>query len=59
MKKLALAAVVAVIGTAAVAGTPVVPYIEPDIIIQEATSSSSAGLLVPIFLIILIAAAGR
>ncbi len=57
MKKLALAAVVASVGTATFAGAPDAPYIEPEIIIEEAGSSSAAGILVPVFLLLVLAAA--
>lgn len=58
MKKFAIAAVIAVAATTAVsAGTIVEPYIEPEVIIEEAASSSGAGLIVPLMLLAIIAVA--
>jgi len=60
MKKFALAAVVAVTGTATFAGGLAAPVVEmaPKIIVEEATGGSSgAGLIIPLILIALIAAA--
>ena len=57
MKKFAIAAIIAVAATTAVsAGTIVEPYIEPEVIIEEAATSSGAGLIVPLMLIAIIAA---
>ncbi|MCR9067978.1 MAG: hypothetical protein NXH79_03960 [Rhodobacteraceae bacterium] len=55
MKKLALAAALAVLATGAYAGG-VAPVIEP-VVIAEDTSTSAGGILVPILALLLIAAA--
>ncbi|MBO6852600.1 MAG: hypothetical protein JJ872_02420 [Marivivens sp.] len=58
MKKLALAALFIGVASAAVAGGMAAPVIEMDpVVIEEATSSSDAGLIIPLILIALIAAA--
>lgn len=57
MKKLSIAAAIALSATAANAGALVDPIVEPEIIIEEASSSSSAGLLIPILLLIMIGVA--
>lgn len=58
MKKFALAAAVtAATLSAANAGALVDPIVEPEIIIQEAGTSSSAGILIPILLLIMIGVA--
>jgi hypothetical protein len=56
MKKLALAALLAVSATGAFAGGMAEPVMETEVV-AAATSSSSAGIIVPILLILLIAAA--
>ncbi len=56
MKKLAAAAVFAVAGTAAFAGGYSEPVIEAPVVIEE-TSSSSAGYIVPLLVLALVAAA--
>ncbi len=56
MKKLALAAMSLVTGSAAFAGGLAEPVMEPEVV-EAATSSSSAGIIVPIILLLLIAAA--
>lgn len=56
MKKLALAAVVAVAGTAAMAGSYVDPVVEPEVVVAH-SSSSASGIVVPLLLLLLVAAA--
>jgi hypothetical protein len=56
MKKLALAAALAVVATGAFAGGYVEPMVEPVVIVED-TSSSAGGILVPVLALILIAAA--
>ncbi|ARE40647.1 hypothetical protein RGUI_2506 [Rhodovulum sp. P5] len=56
MKKLALAAALSVAATSAFAGGYTEPVIEPEVIVED-TSSSAAGILVPLIAVILIAAA--
>ena len=51
MKKLALAALIATVGTAAMAGTLADPIIEPEIIVEHSTSSA-AGIIIPILLLV-------
>ncbi|MBK1636124.1 hypothetical protein [Rhodovulum adriaticum] len=55
MKKIALAAAVSVAATTAFAGGYSEPVIEPEIIVED-TSSSAAGILVPIVALVLVAA---
>jgi len=57
MKKLSIAAAIALSATAANAGALVDPIVEPEIIIEEAATSSSSGLLIPLLLLIMIGAA--
>lgn len=57
MKKLALAAVLATLGTAAVAGGYEAPVMEAPVIVEETASSSAGGLLVPLLILALVAAA--
>ena len=47
-KALLVAAVAALAATAAQAGTVAPPMIEPEIVVETATSSSSAGIIVPL-----------
>ena len=56
MKKLALAAVLAVVATGAYAGGVVEPVIIPEVIVED-TSTTAGGILVPIIALVLIAAA--
>ena len=56
MKKLALAAVMAVIGSSAFAGGMAEPVMEPEVV-KAATSSSAGGVIVPLLLLLLVAAA--
>lgn len=56
MKKFVLAAAMTVAASSAFAGSLADPIIEAPIIVEEATSSS-AGVLVPILLLVLVAAA--
>ncbi|ALG88897.1 MAG: hypothetical protein CL814_08940 [Confluentimicrobium sp.] len=58
MKKFALAAVVSMMATASFAGSMAEPVIEmePEVIEQD-TSSSAGGVLVPIMFLVMIAAA--
>lgn len=57
MKKLALAAALTVAASTAFAGGMADPIIEAPVIEEVATSSSSAGLVVPLLLIAIVAAA--
>ncbi|SFB11555.1 hypothetical protein SAMN05421688_2987 [Poseidonocella pacifica] len=58
MKKLALAAALSVAGTHAFAGSMAEPVMEAPVIVEETEASSSgAGLIVPLILIALVAAA--
>jgi len=57
MKKLALAALFIGVASAAVAGGMAAPVMEAEPIVLEATSSSDAGMIIPLILIALIAAA--
>jgi hypothetical protein len=56
MKKLVLAAAMTVAASSAFAGSLADPIIEAPVIVEEA-SSSSAGVLVPILILVLVAAA--
>lgn len=58
MKKLALAALVAVAGSAAMAGTIIEPIIEPEVIVAH-SSSSVGGIIIPILLLVGLAIALR
>jgi len=51
MKKLALAALFAVVGGAAMAGALADPIIEPEIIVEH-TTMSAAGIIIPILLLV-------
>ncbi|GAA0297015.1 hypothetical protein [Rhodovulum strictum] len=55
MKKIALAAAVSVAATAGFAGNMAPPVMEPEVIVQD-TSSSAGGIIVPILALILLAA---
>ena len=57
MKKLALAGLIAIAGTAAMASGYVAPapMMEPEVIVAE-SSSSVGGIVVPLLLLVLIAA---
>ncbi|WP_414898941.1 hypothetical protein [Rhodovulum sp. YEN HP10] len=55
MKKLALAAAFAATASTAFAGGYSEPVIEPEVIVQD-TSSSAQGVLVPLLALILVAA---
>ena len=56
MKKLALAALIVVAGTAAaMAGSYVDPVIEPEVIVAQ--TSSSSGIVIPLLLLLLVAVA--
>jgi len=56
MKKLALAALIAVTGSAALAsGYVAPPYVEPEVIVAH-SSSSVGGIVVPLLLLIIVAA---
>ena len=59
MKKLALAAVIAVTATAAVAGSMEAPVMEmAPVVVEEGSSASSAGnMVVPLILLALVALA--
>ena len=58
MKKIAIAAaIVAVAGTAAIAGGMDAPVMEMAPVIEETTNSSAGGFLVPLLLLLLVAAA--
>ncbi|WP_095587782.1 hypothetical protein [Actibacterium ureilyticum] len=56
MKKLALAAALSVAATTAFAGNMAEPVMEPEVIVED-TSSSNGGILVPLFFLVLVAAA--
>jgi len=56
MKKLALAALLVVAGTAAMAGSYVDPIIEPEVIVAH-SSSSVGGIVIPLLLLLVVAAA--
>lgn len=56
MKKLVLAAAMTVAASSAFAGSLADPIIEAPVVVEEATSSS-AGVLVPILILVLVAAA--
>ena len=57
-KSITLGAIAAVSATAAFAGGMTAPIMEETVMVEEvATSSSSAGLIIPLILIALIAAA--
>jgi hypothetical protein len=55
MKKIALAALIAVTGTAALASGYIEPYVEPEVIVAH-SSSSVGGIVVPLMLLLLVAA---
>ena len=57
MKKIALAAAVALSASSAFAGGLSEPVMEPAPVVEEATSSSSGGILIPVLLLVLVAAA--
>ncbi|MDG1068882.1 MAG: hypothetical protein P8P40_11005 [Sulfitobacter sp.] len=56
MKKLVLAAAMTVAASSAFAGSLADPIIEAPVVVEEATSSS-AGVLVPVLILVLVAAA--
>jgi C4-dicarboxylate transporter len=56
VKKLVLAASIAVCSTNAFAGGLAEPTMEPAVVIQK-TSSSAGGILIPLLILILVAAA--
>jgi hypothetical protein len=56
MKKVALAAVLSLAATTAMAGGMAEPVMEPEVIVEE-TASSDAGILVPLLFLVLVAAA--
>ena len=56
MKKIALAAAFATLATGAFAGNIVEPTMEPEVIVED-TSSSAGGIMVPLLALVLIAAA--
>lgn len=56
MKKFAIAFALVTVATAAAhAGNPVEPIIEPEIIVEQASSSSGAGIIVPLLLLAIVA----
>lgn len=58
MKKVMLAAAVAALAaTAAHAGSLADPIVEPEIIVETATSSSAAGIIVPLLFLAAVGAA--
>lgn len=57
MKNLILAGAISLIATSAFAGALTDPIVEPDVIIEAATTSSSQGIIVPIFFLIMLGAA--
>ena len=56
MKKLALAALLAVVGTAAFASGYPEPMVEPEVVVAH-SSSSVGGIVVPLLLLLLVAVA--
>ena len=55
MKKVMIvAAVTALAATAAHAGALVDPIVEPEVIVEQSSSSSSAGLIVPLIFLALV-----
>ena len=56
MKKLALAAALSIAATSAFAGG-VEPVMEPAPVVETASSSSNGGLIVPLLVLVLVAAA--
>lgn len=57
MKKLVLAAALTAAASTAFAGNVAEPRMEPEVIVEAAASSSSAGILVPLVMLAIIAAA--
>ncbi len=55
MKKLALAGLLAVVGTAALASGYVEPIVEPEVVVAH-SSSSVGGIVIPLLLLVLVAA---
>lgn len=55
MKKLALAGLLAVVGSAALASGYVAPVVEPEVVVAH-SSSSVGGIVIPLLLLILVAA---
>ncbi|MCB1406085.1 MAG: hypothetical protein KDK01_07425 [Rhodobacteraceae bacterium] len=55
MKKLALAALLAVTGSAALASGYIEPIVEPEVIVTH-SSSSVGGIVVPLLLLVVVAA---
>lgn len=58
MKKLALAGLMAVVGTAAFASGYVAPVVEPEVVVAH-SSSSVGGIVIPLLLLLLVAAAAN
>ncbi len=58
MKKLALAALFAAVGTAAMAGALADPIIEPEVIVEHSTASAAA-VIIPILVLVAAAIALR
>lgn len=56
MKKLALAALFIVAGTAAMSGTIIEPIVEPEVVVDHSASSFS-GIIVPLLILLAIGAA--
>lgn len=55
MKKIALAAAFALVGTASLAGNLVEPRVEPQVVVAH-SSSSASGVIVPLLLLVVLAA---
>jgi hypothetical protein len=55
MKKFAIVAIVSMAATSAIAGGPVEPIMEPEVIVEE-TATSPGGIIVPLVLLAVIAA---
>jgi len=55
MKKLALAGLMAIVGTAAFASGYVAPVVEPEVVVAH-SSSSVGGVVVPLLLLLVVAA---
>ena len=55
MKKFALAGLMAVVGTAALASGYTEPVVEPEVVVAH-SSSSVGGIVIPLLLLVLVAA---
>ena len=57
MKKVVLAAALSALAPTAFAGNPSDPIIEPPLIVEHTTGTSCSGILLPLVLLALVAAA--